>query len=494
MSNAAVMVPEVRSPFATLPPALWGLFGAGALLGLTTANPGLTATAVLLLPFFMVLLWRPGETPILLFAISFQWLQVTAKVFHANVLGIDVTLLSEYAVGGLPSVERAVWLGLIGLVVLAVGMHLGMRKLKAASEEQAFAEVLSFSTDRAFVFYLVCTAAASLMAGAIWNVGGFVQVLRAALGIKWVGFFVLGYLVLKREERYPLFIIAVLIEFISGIGFFSGFKTVLFVTLIVVFTVRYRLKPGTIATGLVLLVVLLILGAGWTSIKTEYRDYLNQGSHTQTTVVSRSDQFNKLAEMVGDLDGTDISYSMGQLFGRIAYVDYFALVMDYVPAYAPHEDGQLWKDAIMHVLVPRAFFPDKPPLTPDSEVTMRYTGLHLASEEEGTSISIGYMGESYVDFGPVGMFAPVFILGLLWGVMYYYLVSRARFTITGYAFATAILINAYQFEMTGIKMLGGVMMKFLVLALIMRFTEKYIIGFLQGDAPAERVSAGSLAR
>ena len=38
---------------------------------------------------------------------EFQWLQVTAKVFHANVLGVDVTELSEYATGSLPSVESA---------------------------------------------------------------------------------------------------------------------------------------------------------------------------------------------------------------------------------------------------------------------------------------------------------------------------------------------------------------------------------------------------
>ena len=126
----------------------------------------------------------------------------------------------------------------------------------------------------------------------------------------------------------------------------------------------------------------------------------------------------------------------------------------------------------MHVLTPRVLYPDKPPLTPDSEITMRYTGLHLASAEEGTSISIGYMGESYVDFGPYGMFVPVFILGVLWGLMYYFIVSRARFLVFGYAFATALLLNAYQFEMTGIKLLGGVTMSFLVLALIMYLTRE----------------------
>ena len=104
------------TPYARLPASLWALFGMLAALGLLTTNPLLTTTSILLLPVFMSLLWRPGETPVLLFAVSFQWLQVTAKVFHADVLRLDVTELSSYAIGSeLPSVERAVWLGLFGL-------------------------------------------------------------------------------------------------------------------------------------------------------------------------------------------------------------------------------------------------------------------------------------------------------------------------------------------------------------------------------------------
>jgi hypothetical protein len=476
-----------------LPGALWGVFAVGAALGLLTANPLLTAAAIMLLPVFMTLLWRPGEPPVLLFAVSFQWLQVTAKVFHANVLGIDVTLLSEYALGDLPSLRGAIWLGLVGLVVLAVGMRVGLWKLGANDEERARRESREFSVGRAFLLYLALTAASTVLESLVWSVGGFIQVVRAATDVKWVGFFLLGYLVLKRREGYLLFLIAVLIEFVAGIGFFSGFKIVLFVTLIVIFTVHHRLKAGTVGAGAVLFALLLILGAGWTSIKHEYRTFLNQGTGMQSTVVSRSAQFDKLAELVGDLEWEDIQVATGGLFERIAYVDYFALTTEYVPEYMPHEGGVLWEQAILHVLKPRVLFPDKPPLVPDSEITMRYTGLHLASVDQGTSISIGYMGESYVDFGPYGMFVPVFILGVLWGLMYYYFVTRARVLLIGYAFAMTLLLNAYQFEMTGIKLLGGVTGKFLVLALIMYFAEKHIAAWLQKGAPRVRAPRGTLA-
>jgi hypothetical protein len=484
-SGAGRLAPASR-PYAKLPGGLWAAFIGAALLGLTTPNPLLTAASILLVPVFMTLVWRQGETPVLLFAISFQWLQVTAKVFHANVLGVGVAELSDYALYGLPTIERAVWLGLVGLAVLAVGMRLGMWKLGAVSEERVQQEAGQFSTDRVFVFYLVCTALSKVVEAFAWSSGAFVQILIGVEDIKWIGFFLLGYLVLKRKERYPFFVGAVLFEVIAGIGFFSGFKTAIFVTLIVTFTVHYRLKPKVVLAGAAMVTLLVLLGAGWTSIKGEFRAFLNQGSGMQVTVVSRAEQMAKLSDLIGDLEWEEVALSMGDMFDRIAYVDYFALTLEYVPEYAPHEDGELWKRAIVHILTPRVLNPDKPPLIPDSEITMQYTGLRLASAGEGTSISIGYMGESYVDFGPIWMFVPVFLLGVLWGLMYSFFVSKARFTVVGFAFATSSLLSLYQFEMTGIKMLGGVTMNFIVLALLMFAVERYVIPHLGGEPQVPR--------
>lgn len=463
--------PNRVSPYVELPAGVWALFGAAALLGLTTVNPLLTAVSILAVPVFMSLLWRRGEAPVLLFAVGFQWLQVTARVFHANVQGVDVAEFSKYAVfGGAPSIERAVWMGLLGLVVLAVGMRLGMRKLGALDERRVFDETRLFSTDRAFILYLVCTGVATLLESAAW--GSLVQLFLAASKVKWVAFFVLGYLVLKRRERYLFFAVAVVFEFIAGIGFFSEFKTVFFITFIVIFTVYHHLRPGVVVGGAFVFAVLLVFGAAWTSIKGEYREFLNQGSGSQAVLVSQGEQLAKLGELVGTLSWDDVTYSMGDLFDRVSYVDYFAIVMDYVPEYTPHENGELWKTAFVHVLTPRALYPSKPPLTPDSEVTMRYTGLQLASTQQGSSISIGYMGESYVDFGPYGMYVPIFLLGILWGVIYSFFVSRARSVVMGFGFATACLLNVYQFEMTGIKMFGGILTTFIVLSAIMFFFEK----------------------
>ncbi|MCH9048219.1 MAG: hypothetical protein IH836_04615 [Proteobacteria bacterium] len=74
--------------------------------------------------------------------------------------------------------------------------------------------------------------------------------------------------------------------------------------------------------------------------------------------------------------------------------------------------------------------------------------------------------ENYIDFGRYGMFVPILLLGMLWGFVYYYFVTQPRMLLFAYGIATTILIHTYQFEMAGIKLLGTVLSKFILLAVI----------------------------
>ena len=453
---------------------------AAAGLALLTANPLLTAASLLVLPVFAVLLWRQGETPVLLFAVGFQWVQVTAKVFHADTLGVDVAELAAT-----PSVKTAVWLSLAGLVALALGMRLGMRALRTSTSERARAEAAWFSVDRAFTFYLVCFVISEGMRALGGSSAGLAQIAQGVSGVKWVAFFLFGYTALRQRRRLPLVLLVVGFEFIMGIGFFAGFKEVLFISLIMYFTARPSLKPAALISGTVILAFLVLFGATWQSVKGEYRYFLSGGSGDQGTVVSQSEGLLFLRDLVTELTPADlVARGFEPMFERLAYVDYFAIVTDYVPTVIPHEGGALWGGAVRHVLQPRVLFPDKPVLPSDTELTEKYTGLHVA--DTGTSVSLGYMGESYVDFGAVGMLVPVFLLGAVWGLIYAYFVGKARYALVGYAFATALLVQAYQFEIASIKLLGGILAKFIVLALLLRFAESRIESWLLADdAPVD---------
>src|SRR5205823_12744106 len=136
-----------------------------------------------------------------------------------------------------------------------------------------------------------------------------------------------------------------------------------------------------------------------------------------------------------------------------------------------------------HVFTPRFLFPDKPALD-DSERTRLYTGLQVAGMEAGTSIGIGYVGESYVDYGPLGMFAPIFLLGALYGLINRFFVTRTRYKLLGSALAVSILVfNAYEIETSNIKLVGGVIAAALVAIVIYKVLAGSVMAYLQ-QSPA----------
>jgi hypothetical protein len=348
-------------------------------------------------------------------------------------------------------------------------MHVGLRRLKKVRPAIMDSEILAFSVDRVFSLYAVCAIIAAAVPYLVWKLLPIAQALQAVASLKWVFYMLLGYLTLRRRMKIGYFVAATLLEFVAGIGFFSGFKTVFFVGGLLICSVHLRINFRMVAVSAAMLGVLIVAGSAWMSIRADYRAFLNQGTGQQVVLVSPMEQVTEFGTLVAGVDAQDLHSSVEKMFARLAYVDYFAAVLDYVPAQRPFEEGRLLWAAIRHMLLPRFLDPDKGILESDSEITMRYTGLTVASSNQGTSIGIGYMAEAYVDFGVFGILMLPFVFGILWGKMYAWLVLHAGTTIVGLAFGTALLIDASQFEMAEIKLLGGMVAKFLIFAAFVRF-------------------------
>src|SRR5262249_31955031 len=75
---------------ARLPPATLPIAAALLLFGAAGPNFLLALLSIAVLIAGCLLLWRPGESPILLFTFAYPWLQGSVAIFHANLLGIDV--------------------------------------------------------------------------------------------------------------------------------------------------------------------------------------------------------------------------------------------------------------------------------------------------------------------------------------------------------------------------------------------------------------------
>jgi hypothetical protein len=171
--------------------------------------------------------------------------------------------------------------------------------------------------------------------------------------------------------------------------------------------------------------------------------------------------------LITRLDANAVKRAFESGIDRIGYLDYFAYSIQNVPAHIPHERGALWFATIKHILMPRILFPNKEAVD-DNERTAKYA-LADVRYNKGTSISIGYIGESYIDFGRYGMFVPILLLGIMYGLIYRWFILNAPNALFGTAFGTSLLlIPASPLETSNIKIMGTIVAGFIVFAVIAR--------------------------
>jgi hypothetical protein len=479
-----------HSPYVGISPIGWALLAALSIVALLSSNPWLTLLCLWSVPVLVVMLWRRYEPPVLFFAVIVQWTEVSTKVFHANLLGIQVAEMFGDAV-----IVEAITRGIFGLITLAIGMRLALTGLVQQNPNKALLDVSEISIVHAWQLYCAAFLLSLVAQGSIWMMPGLTQILLPVLSLKWVFFYLFLSAVFMQRKHYGLLWVAVALEVIIGFsGYFSGFKQVFFVLGVGYLAIIDRMTGRRVAFLGTIVTLVIALAVVWMTVREDYRYFMNAGTRMQVVKRTMESRLSKLADLISEAEPELYVKGAEQLAMRVAYVDMFAHVLRHSPTVVEREEGKLWGRAIRHVLMPRILFPEKARLKSDSELTMLYTGLWLASDTQGTSISMGYMAESYIDFGPVAMFAPIFILGLLWGGMYRYFLTRESPVILRYAVATVVLISANQFGMHSTKLLGGMLMTFLVMALLLKFVLPHVFAWITAIRPDSfggRIPSGS---
>src|SRR6266850_3931002 len=434
-----------------LPKWAWLALAPLVIWGATTVNPLITVFSLLLLPVFALLLWREGNPPVLLFACVMQWLQAASGIFYHNRYEENLS----QAIGS-PELARATWLSLIGVLAQALGMRAALIGAGRLDTRNLEGEARQLSPARIFLVYLACLFAFTFVKAEAFRLPGLTQPLLGIATLQWVPVVLLAEAVLTKHKGYALLAIVIAIEFFTGLlGYFSNFKSVFLILIVVLLTSSGRLRKGRWFALAAISTFLLVTSSAWTAIKGEYREFLNKGTSEQAIYEPVSARAEKLIDLVQNLDLEQIGDSFEQSILRLSYVDLFAECIDHVPSAVPYEKGALWLGAIQHSFMPRLFFPDKP-ITDDSARTQKYTGRDVAGHEQGTSIGIGYMAESYIDFGPYLMVFPIFLLGVFFGLIFRFFIFSRKYRLLGMASAISILVfGAYNIETSNIKLVGG---------------------------------------
>ena len=375
-------------------------------------NFDLAFLACIVLVIGVYLLWRPGEAQILLFIFAFQWLQLVTNIFYANLLGIKLSELMYLY----PAVEQAAVLVAISLAFLAFGIRIGAGAQDATSLQQARSLFQRIPPARWLELHLIMWAISTIaLMLAIWA-PGLSQPLLALANMKWGTFVVWTIATFSRADgSRAIWIAIVAIEFVFSFGgYFSSFKFIFIYILIAISAVGIRLTISKVLSGATVCAVLLTLGLYWTAIKGDYRSFISGGERNQIVVVDYTEAVQKLIELVSQVDTDQLVKAAEGLASRFAEMDMFSAVLVYVPQMVPHEEGKIWIDAITRPFMPRVLFPDKAILD-DSEMSRQYTGMVLAGYSEGTQISMGYIADSYIDFGEIGMMGVMLSVWVFYG-------------------------------------------------------------------------------
>lgn len=363
----------------------------------------------------ILLLWRSDAPPILLLPPLFQWSEVAIVPLSTIWLQVPLGALSRYGA----DLERSALYGLAGVSALAIGLALGSRRLRGttfAARLRAETMVWRFREVARVAFAAMGAGYAFAVVSAM--AGPARELFNQASNIKYVGLFMLAYWCLVRGSHYRVLGAVMAFEVVFGMtGFFAEFKNSVLTFLVAALAARPKLRPADFMAVGVAGVLLMSVAIFWSAIKIDYRLFLNQGTGAQVVTVPLSDRLSYLMDAAGSMDATRIAEGFDKLVSRHGYIEFLGLTMQNVPGGIPHENGQLTLAVLDHIAMPRVLFQDKPPLPSDTEIMAKYTGLRYRWDAS-TSISIGHLGELYIDFGYVGGLVAMGVMGWLVGLVY----------------------------------------------------------------------------
>lgn len=399
-------------------------------------------------------LWDRDNVPVLLVPLFYQWLQVATKPLEALFTGVPLSHLSEFG----PPLEGAILLSTACLTALGLGLRAGLGHSPKTQRDALAATVNTWSVSHAATVCLSLMAVGYVADFLAYAVNPLRQPLLAVASLKYVGLFFLAFWTACAGRGRALLAAIVIVEIVSGLtGYFADFRGTLLMVFLGVIAGRPTLKPATVAFASVVGVVILLVAVFWSAVKPDYRSWVSGGPGAGQIVVRPiSERFDYMVNAIQDFDTAQFGKGADALFKRLSYVDYISLAMLRVPGIIPHEDGKQIGQAIYHVFTPRALFPDKPPVPNDTEVTEYYTGLPLTATSENASISIGYVGELYIDFGFVGAIIAAGLVGLGLGWAARTIAVRpGNGPLIRYAVLIMVAMPLNVFEIALIKLIGA---------------------------------------
>lgn len=414
--------------------------------------------------------YKPSVFTIMLF---YHFIQISAGVWLSNYLNEDINYRSS-------STLNAIVAAYIGLLFLFLPIIYYQNKIPKLTLKQLKIHADRLSIDKTFRVYVIGFFAMNAISGIVFIVPSLAQILISISNIKWFLFLLFGFQSILKNRKRKEFYIFCLLEFAMGFySYFSDFKTIIFFILSLFLCFLYYAESKKIILACISIVVLSYGGIFWTSVKGEYRGFLNKGTSTQTVQVEKADALNKLIEISETRSDNSFSQATEDFLERLQYTYHLAKTMDRVPAIIPYQNGNNWFSTLTFVLTPRILNPNKG-VYDASVKASRYTGIRYSGIKRGVSVSLGYFADGYIDFGYIGMFIPLLILGFVYGRSYFYFAQKSSNNfVFNFSVVGAIYMEFFAFESDNIFVTGRLYVNLLVFFLLRRFLFSKILDYIK---------------
>jgi len=421
-------------------------------------------------------LQQPFKPAVFSIILLYHFIQISAGIWQSNYLGREINYRSDHT-------DNAIIMSYLGLVPLFLPIIYYQNKIPALSLGKLREQANRLSIEKTFRVYVIAFFAMNALTGIAFFIPSLTQIIFSLGNIKWMLFLLFGFQALLKKRKIREFTIFALLEFAMGFySYFSEFKTVIFYVLFLFLCLMAAIRFNKVIIGAIAITILVIGGVFWTSIKGDYRTFLNKGSKSQSVQVEKSAALDKLLELSSKQNASTFNGAMEDFLDRLQYTYHLAKAMDRVPEVIPYQEGANWGTTLGFVLTPRILDPNKGTYDASVKAT-KYTGIQYMGVKRGVSVSLGYFADGYIDFGYLGMFFPLLILGLIYGKAYYYFIRRAsdnflfNFSVVG-----AMFMELFAFESDSIFLFGRLYVNILVFFILRLTVFPRLIGYIRMPA------------
>ncbi|CAN5373925.1 hypothetical protein BH09BAC3_BH09BAC3_13010 [soil metagenome] len=426
----------------------------------------------LTLIFFVYLFYNKNLPPVILFSCFFQWLYMQGQLLDGLLKGITISKLDYVSY----TKADVTFLGLIGTLLFFLGIYIVIRKVPVLAPVSFNNFLLSIRLHRLVRLYILIYIFLFLAGSLVWLFPGLSQPLYVLTYFRWSIFFLLFCAVFVHDKQKGTLLLIILVEIgLSFVSFFSTFKEVIYFSFLAYWIFYFRSSMFSRTSAMALILVTIYLGALWTTVKEDYRNFLNKGSGVQAVLTTRGAAYSKLLQLTSEVEDKDISQGFNALIDRMSIVGIFDAVYKRVPQKVPYEQGELWLNGITRPFMPRLFFPNKKVLT-DSKELNYYSNLNI--DEKSTSVSLSMMAGSYVDFGKWGMHVPLFLFGLFCGWIFMKAMRWGGHPVVGYALTMPMIYLLHINEESINRVVSSIVLYFLVLWFIKSFGLKTFMQYI----------------